>query len=113
VNGDAVDIKRYGDVFWEFFIAGGQVTAGGDIGEKEDPLNPVSVFGAETEAEMDALVASALGVLQRKTFMRPILEDSFNKLSLFLNSFSEVQVIFNLSFLFFFSSYSLNIIVLT
>lgn len=92
VGGDPLDLKRYAEVFWELFVAGQQVAPGGEIGAPGEPANELAVFAAEKDEDLDALVEAALTLLQRKTFMRPVLEEEFCKLSLFIGAFSEEHV---------------------
>ncbi len=50
------------------------------------------MFHAADAKALTALVDGALGLLQRKTFMRPVLEDSFGRMCLFIGSFPPEQV---------------------
>ena len=85
-----LDFNRYGAIFWEVFVAGGQVAPGGQMAE-EDPKYHTkrSVFTCDGEASVLSYRDTALLLLQRKPHMRPKLEDVFSSLVQFLDSYDE------------------------
>jgi hypothetical protein len=90
---DTLNLKRYGELFWDVLIAGGAVSSGGEIGDGENPPASVCAFTAEAGEEFDEVFELLItATMQRRPFMRPVLESTFARLALFVTSFTDEQV---------------------